>query len=375
MGRASALAIILVLFVMPFSHGASRERALTGPAGTTTQGAPLTGPGYESAPAGKAQAPMRPQSGPAEMLGLALAGIGLFLVGVRFVSDNLKKMANRRLRVSLARWTKSRFLGALWGMLCGAVSQSGTSSGFLLAGFVSSRMLPLRNAALILAWSEVGTSLLVFLATAGIKLVILYFLAFSAIAHSFDRRWRYESLLTTCLGLGLLLFGFDLVTSTAVRLTELQWIHHLMGVTVRSLLLLFLLGTALRMATQSSSAVTILSIPLMNSGMLSLPQCIAMVCGTSLGGAIAGLLLSSDLKGVAKQLIWHKAITDTFSGLFFFGLLLQPDRDQVGFRARRKAVVQKLFVVYAVRDFGDPVFVGDEFDLADACGYAAFGKF
>jgi phosphate:Na+ symporter len=274
---------------------------------------------------GEARAPEPSSSNPWEMLGLSLAGIGLFLVGVRFVSNSLKRMANRRLRMILARWTKSPFLGAVWGILCGAVSQSGTSSGFLLAGFVASGMLPLRNAMFILSWSEVGTSLLVFVATAGIKLVILYFLAFSAIALSLDKRWKYDSIVTACMGLGLLLFGFDMVTSAAVKLTELVWIQRLMGVTANSLLLLFFLGAALRVATQSSSAVAILSIPLMNSGILSLPQCIAMVCGTSLGGALAGLLLSGDLKGLTRQLILHKGITDTFSGVFFFGLLLVND--------------------------------------------------
>jgi Na+/phosphate symporter len=41
-----------------------------------------------------------------------LAGIGLFLTGVRFVSAGMKKIANRRLRFMLAKWTQNPLMGA-----------------------------------------------------------------------------------------------------------------------------------------------------------------------------------------------------------------------------------------------------------------------
>jgi ABC-type phosphate transport system substrate-binding protein len=247
---------------------------------------------------------------PWEILGMVLAGTGLFLMGMRLIASSLKKMANRRLRTLLQKWTRNRLQGAVWGVLCGAVSQSSTSSGFLLSGFVASGMIPLRNAMFILSWADVGTTLLVFLAAVNFKLMILYFLAFSTIAFSFDKRKKYDALLTACIGLSLLLFGFDLVKSTTPQLTQLAWVQSLMGLTAESYVMLLVLGCLLRIATQSSSVVTLLSIPLVMSGMLTANQSFAMICGTCIGSAAAAMLLSGDLKGTTKQLILFKAMTD-----------------------------------------------------------------
>lgn len=257
-----------------------------------------------------------------EILGFSMAGIGLFLAGARLISSSMRKIANRRLRSLFARWTKNPVMAAAWGMLSGAVSQSGTSTGFLLVGFVVSGMIPLEKAMFILAWADVGTFLLVFLATANIKLFVLYFLAVSGILYSLDKNRRYDAMLKACMGLGLLLFGFDLIKSTALDLAGMASVQSLMVFAGNSLSYLFLLGIVLRTITQSSSTVTILCIPLLNSGILTLPQCVAMACGTSLGSAGASAVISWNLNGTSRQLIWFKCITDTASGLFLFSLLL-----------------------------------------------------
>jgi phosphate:Na+ symporter len=271
--------------------------------------------------------PPRSGANPWEILGSALAGTGLFLMGMRMISTSLKKMANRRLRSALQKWTSHPLLGAAWGMACGAVSQSGTSSGFLLAGFVASGAMGLRGATYVIAWADVGTTLLVFLAAADVKLLILYFLAVSTLAFSFDKRKKHDAPIAACVGLGLLLFGFELVKSTAGELTGLGWVQTLMEWTSGSTLLLAALGAGLRMATQSSSVVALLSIPLVGAGMLTLNQSFAMVCGTCMGSALAGIVLSGDLRGATRQLILFKALADLLAGA---GLLLAVAVDGAG---------------------------------------------
>ncbi len=263
-----------------------------------------------------------PAANPWEIAAMALAGIGLFLAGMRMVSSSMKKMATRRLRVVLGRWTRFPALGALWGILSGAVTQSGTSVAFLLVGFVSSGMIPLAAAMRVVAWADVGSSLLVFLATANVRLVALYFLGLSSIAYSLDKHKKRDALLLACLGLGLLLFGFDLVKSTARDLTGLVWVQRLVEQAGDAILPLFVLGALLRLLTQSSSAVTILCIPLIQTGLLSLPQTCAMVCGTSAGAALAGLMLSTGLGGQPRQLIYFKCVLDAISGVALFLLLM-----------------------------------------------------
>jgi len=263
----------------------------------------------------------KPKHSTIEVVAMVLAGIGLLLAGMRFVSDSMKKIANRQLRKVLARWTKNPVLAAIWGILCGAVSQSSTSSGFFLVSFVSSGMLSVKKAMYILSWADIGTAVLVFLASANIKLTILYFIAITGISYSFDKKRKHDALLMASFGLGVLLLGFNFVKSSATSLANLEWMAQLMASAEGSLFFLFILGAVLRLLTQSSSAVTILCIPLIQSGLFSLPQAIAIISGTSLGSAFAGPLLGNDLKGLSRQLLLYKSVLYTITAFFLFGLL------------------------------------------------------
>ncbi len=263
----------------------------------------------------------KPKHSTWEVVAMVFAGIGLLMAGIRFVSDSMKKIANRQLRKVLAKWTKSRFLSAIWGVLCGAVSQSSTSSGFFLVSFVSSGMLPLKKAMFILSWADIGTAILVFLASANIKLTILYFIAVTGIAYSFDKKRQHDAPLMACFGLGVLLLGFNFVKSSATGLADLEWMKNVMALAEGSLFLLFVVGVVLRMVTQSSSAVTILCIPLIQSGIISLPQAVAIISGISLGSAFSLPLLGNDLKGLSRQLLLYKSVLYSITGFFLLILL------------------------------------------------------
>lgn len=263
----------------------------------------------------------KPKHSTWEVLAMVLAGIGLLLAGIRFVSDSMKKIANRQLRKVLTRWTKNPVLAGIWGVLCGAVSQSSTSSSFFLISLVSSGMLQIKKAMYMLSWADIGTAILVFLASANIKLTILYFIAVTGISYSFDKKRKHDALLMACFGLGILLLGFNFVKSSATGLADLEWMKSMMKLAEGSIFMLFILGAILRLLTQSSSAVTILCIPLIQSGILNLPQAVAIISGTSLGSAFAGPLLGNDLRGLSRQLLLYKSFLYSITGFFLFGLL------------------------------------------------------
>jgi phosphate:Na+ symporter len=270
--------------------------------------APATSPAIQTKP-------------PIELVGIVLAGIGLFLVGVRFVSTSMKKMANRNMRALFCTWTGNRFLAALWGMLSGAISQSGTSSSFLLTSLVSGGMIPLENALFILTWVDVGTTLLVFLATFDIHTAILYFLAISGLLYSFDKKNKRTFLLTALLGMAMLLFGLGMIKSSSVYFAGFVWVQELMTLGADHPWLLFVLGAGLRVVTQSSSTVAMLVMPLAMSGISTLSQSLLMIYGTCVGSGLAALLLSGNIAGTPRQVILFKALGD-FAGAAIMTMLL-----------------------------------------------------
>lgn len=255
-----------------------------------------------------------------ELVGMIITGIGLFLAGVRIVSNNMKNMTSRKLRLMIARLTKSKFKSALWGIITGGISQSGTSSVFLLISMVSGGLLTAQNALLILTWVEVGTAILVFIATVQMKVAVLYLLAVSGFLFSLDRKGKWKLLFGCLFGISLLLYGFDLIKSSSVFLAQSVWVQKLMEQAEASFFLPFLFGMVLRFITQSSSTVSILAMPMAFAGLLTLPQCLMMVYGTSAGSGLATIFLSMDIKGTPKQVSLFKTVFDTIGAFVMVSL-------------------------------------------------------
>ncbi len=53
-----------------------------------------------------------------------IAGLGLFFVGLYFLTEHLKMLSGRRLRERIATWTKQPLLGVMWGGVFIAITQS-----------------------------------------------------------------------------------------------------------------------------------------------------------------------------------------------------------------------------------------------------------
>jgi phosphate:Na+ symporter len=100
---------------------------------------------------------------------LFLAGLAFFFHGLDGVRDSLKSMAGRQFRKRVSRLTASAALAAFWGFILGAVAQSASAASFIVSGFVSSRLLPLRRGLTMVAWANLGTVLLPFVASFNIR--------------------------------------------------------------------------------------------------------------------------------------------------------------------------------------------------------------
>ncbi len=257
-----------------------------------------------------------------ELSARILAGIALFLVGIRFISTSLKKVAGRKIRKLFARWSESIGMGALWGILSGAVGQGSSSAAFVLTGMVSSKIMGLKNALYILSWAEIGTTFLVFLATWNIHIAILYFLSVSGFLYAMDKKGRNQQVLLAMFGLGLVLFGFDMIKSASTDLTQSLWVQNLMELGADIPILLFALGALLRVLTQSSSTVALLSIPVAHAGILDLNQVLLTFLGATAGSSITGLIMSGNAAGTARQVTLVKSSADFISSLSLVLLLL-----------------------------------------------------
>src|SRR5262245_5498726 len=222
---------------------------------------------------------------------LFLAGLGFFFTGLDGLKTNLRQLATRRFRSVVSRFTDHPLLAALWGVLLGTVSQSASVVSFVMVGMVASGLLPLERALLVVAWANLGTVLLVFLAAVDIIAAVYILIGVTGIFVAFRLVGRYAAPLRTMFSLGVLFLGLRIMRDATVALPQQPWFAAVLGFLQGSHLLAFVLGAATRTVVQSSSAIAVIALTLSSSGMLDGHLVLLVMYGAAVGVGLSVLLL------------------------------------------------------------------------------------
>src|SRR5919197_2936029 len=96
---------------------------------------------------------------PLSSLWEALGGLGLFLLGMRYMSEGLQKLAGERVRQFLERITRNRLAAALVGSCLASLLQSGSAASILVIGFINAGLISLYQALGVLLGTGIGTTI------------------------------------------------------------------------------------------------------------------------------------------------------------------------------------------------------------------------
>lgn len=197
------------------------------------------------------------------------------------------------------------------GILLGAVTQSTSAAAFVCMGLLNSRAIIFSTALSISAWTGVGTSVLVFLASIDLRLAALGALALVAVfylaaLHRHESGRRTAELL---IAIGLTLLGLAMVKETGQGLQQNAWAQEFFIFASTSWVYGFLIGLVISLVMQSSSTVSIITVALGAAGLLPLQSALVIVCGANLGSGLSVVLASSHLVGLPRQLAaWQAAV-------------------------------------------------------------------
>ena len=254
-------------------------------------------------------------------------GLGLFFMGMRLLTQHLKTLADRRVRRSAERWTRSRWSGCVWGMGAGAVTQTMPALTFVLIGMLRSGILSSHRAFAVLQGGNIGAWVLVLVMSFDIKLAILYLLGIAPIIV-FMSTWRWtirgrlQALGSALFGMGLMIFGFILLRESAAPLMGYAWFQETLAWAGRSLLLCVLVSAVLSVLVQSSGCVLVIGIGLAAGGILGVEQFLALHIGACLGSSLSLRLLSTHLRGQARQVAMYQELTNYLMAAIFLPLYL-----------------------------------------------------
>lgn len=252
---------------------------------------------------------------------MLLGAVGLFLFGMKMMSDTLQRASGQRLYSQLNRVAGSPLRGILLATTTTAIIQSSSAMTVMIVGLTHAGLLNLGQAIGMIMGANIGTTATAWLvALFGIQLDFSL-LATPLIAVSFPlllaKRNRLRNLGSTLIGLALILLALHLLREATGHLmaqapVEKQ-LAQLDNYGFWSPLLFFLAGTIMTIILQSSSATTALAIVLCSSGAISLENAMALILGDNLGTTatanIAAIMTNAAGKRVALAHLFFNLVS------------------------------------------------------------------
>jgi len=219
-----------------------------------------------------------------------LGGLGLFLFGMKIMSEGLQKVAGKKMRRILGMVSNNRFVGCGVGALVTSLVQSSSAITVMLVSFVDAGLITLVQATGVILGANVGTTITAQLIAFNIIEYALPAIASGVLLKFFlgRRKWIYAG--DILLGFGLVFYGLGMMkTGFAPLRHEPNFVALLTRFdadNLGSVLLCIMLGTALTMALQSSSATVGITMALASQGLLNFETSAALVLGTEIGTTV-----------------------------------------------------------------------------------------
>ena len=222
-------------------------------------------------------------------------GIGLFLLGMRLMTDGLKLAAGESLKRILATGTGTPLRGLLAGGLMTALVQSSSAVTIATIGFVNAGMLDLGRAVTVVIGSNVGTTMTSWIvALLGVKVQVGVFAAplvgAGALLHLVARGSRRGPLGDAIAGFGLFFLGIELLRSAFEGLGGAVDLGAWALPGVAGVAIFVVIGVVLTTLTQSSSAAMALTLTAAAGGVIPLEAAAAATIGTNLGTTSTAVL-------------------------------------------------------------------------------------
>ncbi|MFU8838097.1 MAG: Na/Pi cotransporter family protein [Thiohalomonadaceae bacterium] len=260
------------------------------------------------------------------MLFTFIGGVGLFLLGMRLMTDGLKVAAGDALREILARGTATTGRGILSGVVITAGVQSSSAVIFATIGFVNAGLLTLFQSVGVIIGSNIGTTATSWLvALVGFK-VNLQALAMPAIAVGMFLRvtggnTRRGALGDALTGFGIFFLGLDVLKSTFTDFGEQVDLERFVGGSLLSLLAFVAIGIVMTVVMNSSSAALAVTLTAAGSGLIPLTAAAAMVIGANIGTTSTALFAVIGATSSAKRAASAHVLFNLITGVVAFAAL------------------------------------------------------
>ncbi len=243
-----------------------------------------------------------------DFLGL-LGAVGLFLYGMKVMSEGLQKVAGDRLRNILGAMTRNRVTGTITGFFITALIQSSSASTVMVVSFVNAGLMTLAQSMAVIFGANVGTTFTAWvIALFGFKVDISAFalpLIGLSIPLLFSSKSKHKSIGEFIIGFAFLFMGLSLINKYVPDLQSnpemFAFLQHYASMGFTSVLIFCLVGLVVTMIIQSSAATFAITLIMCSKGWITFDLACALVLGSNIGTTITPILASLSGNVAAKR--------------------------------------------------------------------------
>jgi phosphate:Na+ symporter len=240
-----------------------------------------------------------------EIIFSLIGGLGLFFLGMKTMSDSLKKVAGERLKNTLELLTKRPIIGLFMGAMITMLVQSSSATTVMTVGFVNAGLLTLKQAISIILGANIGTTftawLISFFALFKITSYALPAIGVGFLLSMFGKTRSARMWGQFILGFGLLFTGLGIMKDAFGPLKESEALKNALVTFGTYPLLGILLGIGITILLQSSSATIALLQIMAFSGLINFATCIPIILGDNIGTTITANLAAIGTNTVSRR--------------------------------------------------------------------------
>jgi phosphate:Na+ symporter len=236
-----------------------------------------------------------------QMLFEFFGGLGIFLLGIKYMGEGLQKTAGDRLKDILDKFTSNPLMGVLAGIVVTILLQTSSGTTVLAIGLVNAGFMTFKQSIGVIMGANVGTTVTAFIIGIDIGAYALPILSVGALLMYFAKNHKLQNHGQTIFGFGALFFGLELMGDGLKPLRYLQAFQDLTVEMSDVPILGLIIGMVFTFIVQSSSATIGILQNLVEEGMINLDAALPVLFGNNIGTTVTAVIASIGASIAARR--------------------------------------------------------------------------
>lgn len=253
---------------------------------------------------------------------LLLVGLGVFLLGFKFLGDSIEKLSASKMRALFNKAAGNRFAGVGVGALATAIVQSSSVTTVMVVGFVNAGVMTLTQAAAVIMGANIGTTItgwLVWLNQFNVMMYAMLLTLVGLVMTMVTKNNKVNTAGSLVASLGLVFVGLEIMSGSMAGVANEPFVEEALT-SVTNPLLLLLIGVVVTGIVQSSSAVTSVLIVMAQNGLLiggGGNGILFVIMGTNIGTCVTAVLSSIGANTNAKRACLYHLLFNVIGTIIF----------------------------------------------------------